>query len=338
MLRIAAVHKQFDGATVLDDVSLTVAAGEIVCLLGESGSGKTTLLRVVAGLETADGGDVLLDGDSLTGQPTHRRPFGLMFQDFALFPHMTVAENVGFGLKMAGMGAKDRSERTHEMLELVGLAGFGERSVDALSGGEQQRVALARSLAPRPRLLMLDEPLGSLDAALRDRLVTELRTIIKRVGLTALYVTHDQHEAFAIADRVAVMHAGRVAQVAPPQQLYQQPRSRYVAAFLGFQNLVPVLAHHTDHIDTPFGPLPTANVTGDTVLLHPAGLALAADGPLGATITAHVFLGRTHRLTVEGAHGATLTFEVTAQPGVTPKAGERVQVAVATWAIQELQA
>ena len=256
MLHAQSIHKQFDGNTVLDDVSLHIEEGEIVCLLGESGSGKTTLLRTIAGLEQSDSGEVLLDGDSLRGKPVHKRPFGLMFQDFALFPHMTVAENVAFGLKMQGIPTEEKTTRVAEMLKLVGLDGFGERSVNELSGGERQRVALARSLAPRPRLLMLDEPLGALDAALRDRLVTELRQIIKQVGLTAIYVTHDQHEAFAIADRIAVMHNGQLAQIATPQQLYQAPATRYVAAFLGFQNMVPVTATHTNHIETPLGTFP----------------------------------------------------------------------------------
>ncbi len=338
MLQIKAMQKQFDGTTVLDDVSLTVEAGEIVCLLGESGSGKTTLLRVVAGLETADNGDVQLEGRSLRGQPTHRRPFGLMFQEFALFPHMTVAENVGFGLKMQGKSEQTRTERVKEMLGLVGLVGFGERSVSELSGGERQRVALARSLAPSPRLLMLDEPLGSLDAALRDRLVSELRSIIKRVGLTAIYVTHDQHEAFAIADRIAVMHDGRIAQVAPPQQLYHFPTTRYVAEFLGFQNIFPVTGRTDDHIETIIGQLAAPEQKTDSILLHPAGLSLADDGPIHGNITHHVFLGRTNRLTVEHSSGHKLIFETASRPGVAPQVGEEVRVAVASWAIQGIEA
>jgi thiamine transport system ATP-binding protein len=337
MLQIHDAKKQFNETAVLYDVSLTVKAGEIVCLLGESGSGKTTLLRAIAGLETLDLGDVLLDGESLHGKPTHRRPFGLMFQDFALFPHMTVAENIGFGLKMQGLVATDNIQRVQDMLDLVGLGGFGGRSVSELSGGERQRVALARSLAPRPRLLMLDEPLGSLDAALRDRLVTELRTIIKQVGLTALYVTHDQQEAFAIADRVAVIHNGHLAQIATPPDLYHAPKTRYVAEFLGFQNFVAVEAIYAEQVDTAIGRLPTPTRHSDTLLLHPSGLSLAANGPISGTITQSVFIGRTNRLTVQHHSGVNLTFEARAQPGVSQAVGDQVRVNIEDWAIQGIQ-
>ena len=202
MLDIINVTRAFDGQAVLRGINLPVDQGEIVCLLGPSGCGKTTMLRIVAGLEHADGGDVRINGNSIMATPVHQRDFGLMFQDFALFPHMNVAENVGFGLRMRPVA--DDQQRVDEVIRLVGLAGFEQRDVGELSGGERQRVALARSLAPRPRLLMLDEPLGSLDAALRTRLVVELRQIIKQIGLTAIYVTHDQEEAFAIADRIAI--------------------------------------------------------------------------------------------------------------------------------------
>jgi ABC-type Fe3+/spermidine/putrescine transport system ATPase subunit len=212
MLEVRDVELAFGDLPVLRGVSLEAAEGEIVCLLGPSGCGKTTLLRVIAGLEVPERGDVIFDGRSVRDVPVHRRGFGLMFQDFALFPHLDVARNAAFGLRMMGIPAAERQRRVQEVLSLVGLAGFERRDVAKLSGGEKQRVALARSLAPNPRLLMLDEPLGSLDAALRERLVIEIREIIKQVGRAALYVTHDQHEAFAIADRIIIMNEGRFEQ------------------------------------------------------------------------------------------------------------------------------
>ena len=230
---------------MLHDVSLTADAGEIVCLLGPSGCGKTTLLRIVAGLENPDAGRVIFAGQDLAGVPAHRRNFGLMFQDYALFPHRDVAANVAFGLRMQGRAAGELAGRVGEMLALVALAGYETRRVTDLSGGEQQRVALARSLAPGPQLLMLDEPLGALDRALREQLMNELRLILKRVGVTVLYVTHDQEEAFAVADRVVIMRArpelgegGRVEQADTPQAVYRHPATAYVAQFLGFRNLL----------------------------------------------------------------------------------------------------
>ena len=245
LLEISHVSKSYPGLPVLHDLSLTADEGEIVCLLGPSGCGKSTLLRIVAGLETPDAGQVAFDGQDLAGVPPHRRHFGLMFQDYALFPHKDVAGNVAFGLRMARLPASEISARVAEMLALVGLSGYEQRRVTELSGGEQQRVALARSLAPGPRLLMFDEPLGALDRALREQLMNDLRAILKQVCVTALYVTHDQEEAFAIGDRVAIMRArpdlgegGRIEQIGTPQEVYRQPANAYVARFLGFLNLI----------------------------------------------------------------------------------------------------
>lgn len=258
-LSIRDVWKRYGNDTVaLKGVSLDVQPGEIVCLVGPSGCGKTTLLRIVAGLETADSGAVLLEGKNLLTLPVHARGFGLMFQEFALFPDKSVAGNIAFGLRMQAqkgdaqaLAKSEIAERVEEMLTLVNLRGYGERSIFALSGGERQRVALARSLAPRPRLLMLDEPLGSLDRALRESLMDELRTILKRLGLTAIYVTHDQQEALAIGDRVVVMNKGSIEQDAPPRTVWSAPANEFVARFLGFQNLLsaqvsaeqPAIAH-----------------------------------------------------------------------------------------------
>jgi len=229
---VSARHGRNDDET-LHDISFDVTAGEVIGVLGSSGSGKTTLLRVIAGLHVASEGSVILDGVDITTTPTHLRGVGLMFQEHALFPHLTVSDNVAFGLRMAKVPNPDRSIRVAEVLELVGLAGFGARDVSSLSGGERQRVALARTLAPSPRLLLLDEPMGSLDRILRDRLVSELRELIVDLGLTALYVTHDRSEAFALADRIAVLDEGAVVQIDTPAVLDACPTTEHVARLLG---------------------------------------------------------------------------------------------------------
>ncbi|SNU01850.1 ABC transporter [Ruaniaceae bacterium KH17] len=216
--------------TAVDGVSLEIATGEIVALLGPSGCGKSSLLRAVAGLEPLSSGDVLWDGESVAREPVHKRGFGLMFQDGQLFVHQDVAGNVGYGLFRQPRAERER--RVAEMLTLVGLAGYGERRVDTLSGGERQRVALARSLAPAPRMMMLDEPLSSLDRALREHLVVEMRQILRDADATALYVTHDQGEARAIADRIGVMMAGKLVQIGTPDELWANPATTEVEAFL----------------------------------------------------------------------------------------------------------
>ena len=240
MLSVSGAVVAFGRARALDELDLEVNEGEVVAILGPSGCGKSTLLRAVAGLQPLDAGEVRWDGEDLVGLAVHRRNFGLMFQEHALFPHRDVAANVGFGLRMQKMAAPQRLERVREVLALVGLAGFGERQVSTLSGGEAQRVALARSLAPEPRLLMLDEPLGSLDRPRRDELTEELRVLLRRVGVTVLHVTHDHDEAFAVADRVAVMQSGRVARIGTPAEIWHDPRRTDVARFLGHSNIVTV--------------------------------------------------------------------------------------------------
>jgi len=220
-------------AESLCDVSFDVAAGEVIGVLGSSGSGKTTLLRAISGLQSVSTGNVVFDGVDITKSPTHLRGIGLMFQEHALFPHLDVADNVSFGLRMAKMPKPDRSERVAEVLELVGLAGFGSRDIASLSGGERQRVALARTIAPSPLLLLLDEPMGSLDRVLRDRLVSELGDLINRLGLTVVYVTHDRSEAFELADRIAVLDRGQLVQLDTPEILDAQPATAHVAQLLG---------------------------------------------------------------------------------------------------------
>lgn len=297
MLQLIDVAKSYDGKTpALASFDLTVAAGEIVCLLGPSGCGKTTLLRLVAGLEQPDRGQMLFNGRDLIHTPVHQRNFGLMFQEFALFPHRTVGANIAFGLRMAGIDAAQSRLRVDEMLALVNLRGYADRSVFALSGGERQRVALARSLAPNPQLLMLDEPLGSLDRALREELMTELRTILKRVEVTALYVTHDQQEAFALGDRLVVMNNGRIEQVGTPQQVYGAPANAFVARFLGFQNLLPagIAPGQPPHVTTAVGDFvlrqaPASEDMGaSTLLIRPeAALTLTEEAPTALETAAH---------------------------------------------------
>ncbi|MBP7686380.1 MAG: ABC transporter ATP-binding protein, partial [Thermoflexales bacterium] len=237
LLQVAHLQKSFATA-VLNDVSFEINADEIVCLLGPSGCGKTTLLRVIAGLETADEGTVSFAGRDLRDVPVHQRGFGFMFQDFALFPHKNVWANVIFGLRMQNLPPDQIRQQAQAALEMVGLSGFEQRDVHQLSGGEKQRVALARSLAPQPKLLMLDEPLGALDRQLREELMIEIRRILKAAHLTAIYVTHDQAEAFAVADRVVIMNAGRIEQIGTPVEVYARPASEFVARFLGLPNLI----------------------------------------------------------------------------------------------------
>ncbi|MBN8928590.1 MAG: AAA family ATPase [Rhodospirillales bacterium 69-11] len=232
-IRIAGLRKSFGGQPALVDVALDAAPGEMVTLLGPSGCGKTTTLRCVAGFLAPDGGDILVDGRSILDVPLRRRDFGVVFQNYALFPHMTAAENVAYGLRVRRIAAGEIARRVAASLEEVGLTGYGDRLPRTLSGGQQQRVALARALVIHPRLLLLDEPLANLDAQLRQEMRALIRAVQRRQGITAFYVTHDQAEAMASSDRVAVMERGRVAQFATPREIYQRPVSRYVAAFTG---------------------------------------------------------------------------------------------------------
>ena len=238
LLRIDAVGKQFGSFTAVDHLSLDIKAGEFFALLGPSGCGKTTLLRMLAGFETPDSGRILLNGEDVAQTPPHRRPVNMMFQNYALFPHLNVRDNIAFGLRRAGMSRSEIASRVAELMALVRLEGLEKRRPEQLSGGQRQRVALARAVARRPQLLLLDEPLAALDKKLRDSTQRELLALQRQLGLTFIVVTHDQDEAMTLADRIGVMNAGRLAQVATPRQLYEEPRSRWVAEFVGDVNII----------------------------------------------------------------------------------------------------
>lgn len=238
MLELRHIFKTYEGKPLLDDISFELDRGETICLLGASGSGKSTLLRIIAGLEDPNSGSILFNGMDLASTPPHLRDFGLVFQDYALFPHLNVYDNIAFGLRMRHLGQSEIAERVANSLELVNLSGFEKRQVTDLSGGEQQRVALARALAIRPRLLMFDEPLGALDRALREDLLNELRMILHNTDIPAIYVTHDQEEAFTLADRVLILHDAEIVREGTPADVWANPGSAYVAGFLGLGNVL----------------------------------------------------------------------------------------------------
>jgi len=289
-LRLEGLSKHFGGTRAVDDVSLELEPGETLALLGPSGCGKSTLLRLVAGLERPDRGRVLFAGEDLTARPPQRRGFGMVFQDYALFPHLNVFQNVAYGLVEQGWREGRQRERVAELLSLVDLGGFEKRRVTELSGGQQQRVALARALAPEPRLLLLDEPLSNLDLTLRDDLKEALRRILDRLEVSALFVTHDQTEAFTVAGRVAVMRTGQLLQLGTAVGLYGQPTSVWVARFLGHPNLFET----TDALRHLAGkPLsePFVLLRGDLVRL--------GRGPQRARVVAQTHVGALHHLDLE---------------------------------------
>jgi ABC-type Fe3+/spermidine/putrescine transport system ATPase subunit len=329
ILTIQNVHKHFDDHVgVLHGISLEIRAGEIACLLGPSGCGKTTLLRIIAGLEAPDGGQVLFEGRSVLAVPVHKRGFGLMFQDYALFPHKDVTDNVAFGLQMQGVPAEELKRRVEEALELVNLQHLAHRDIHQLSGGEQQRVALARSLAPRPKLLLLDEPIGALDRTLRDRLLEELRSILKQVKVTVLYVTHDQSEAFAIADRVILIRQGQVIQVGAPEVVYREPANAWAATFLGMRNLLPGDCVAPGIVDTEIGRLQVEGCLRGptTVLIRPEAALVGSSQPgttIRGTLIGRSFRGALIHVLVRCASDTTLAFDLPAGAEI-PSNGEPV--------------
>lgn len=315
MLVVNNIQKSFGEVNALQNVSINVDRGELVGILGPSGCGKSTLLSIVAGLIQPDYGQIFWEGYPIMNKPSHKRNFGLMFQDFALFPHMNVYHNIAFGLEMAKMERDQIEYRVNEILNLVGLPGYELRDVNSLSGGEIQRVALARSLVPRPQLLMLDEPLGSLDRNLREKLVIDLRTILQTSNQTTLYVTHDQEEVFTIADRVAIMKEGTVEQFDTPQNLYRNPETIYVAKFLGMDNFFPGSIEQDggrNFIRTSIGIFPyDGKTTGEVVvLLRPDAVFLGDQGKykISGVINNLVYRGGIYRTTIN-LNGKFLTFD-----------------------------
>jgi ABC-type Fe3+/spermidine/putrescine transport system ATPase subunit len=308
-LRLDGLTKRWDDAVTVGPVDLAVEGGEIVALLGPSGSGKTTILRMLAGFETPDRGTITVAGQEVTHVPPARRRFGMVFQHYALFPHLDVGENVAFGLH--GLPRPLAAERVAQALAGVDLAGFERRKVQELSGGQQQRVALARALAPEPSVLLLDEPLSNLDPSLRERTRRELRTVIKRVGITALFVTHEQDEAFDLGDRIALLRAGRLEQVGPPEELYERPANLFVATFVGRANVFR-------------GPAAAAlgGQPGEVVVARPEALRFGATGFPGVVVERR-YTGAAAFFQVEG-EGAN-RFEVQSGPDAA-RVGERVLI------------
>jgi ABC-type Fe3+/spermidine/putrescine transport system ATPase subunit len=309
ILSIQEISKSFGNIQALDRISFDVGEGEIVALLGPSGCGKSTLLAIIAGLELPDLGTVLWNGNSLARTQPHLRKFGLMFQDFALFPHMDVYANIAFGLKMAHLDPTTIDQRVKEMLSLVGLPEFSNRDVNTLSGGEQQRIALARALANHPHLLMLDEPLGSLDRNLRERLVSDLKSILHRMHQTAIYVTHDQEEAFVISDRIILMNSGRVEQIGTPNEIYTDPASLFVARFLEMTNILPASIHLKDgtrQLTSPIGNFQVNTpLLGDVkILVRPDIARLNDSGPfiISGEFSELSFRGSRQRVTITVNH------------------------------------
>jgi len=293
VLRIGAVHKRFGALTVLDDCSLNVAEGEIVTLLGPSGCGKTTLLRCIAGFWAPDGGSIQIDGRDMGAVPVNRRPVGVVFQSYALFPHLTVAANIGYGLRMRGTPRAEIARRVARALETVSLSGLDARYPAQLSGGQQQRVAIARVLVLEPRVLLLDEPFNALDAKLRGTMQMELRQLIKRLGMTAIFVTHDQEEALTVSDRVAIMNAGRIEQVAPPEEIFDRPATAYVADFIGNSNFWVARAEG-GRVALPDGQAVATDLAGPVrVMVRPHNLRLRAGeaGPWRGEVLHHRSIG-----------------------------------------------
>jgi ABC-type Fe3+/spermidine/putrescine transport system ATPase subunit len=330
LLESKAVSKQYADKTILDRIDFCLQSGEILCLLGPSGSGKTTLLRVLAGLEAADQGQVCFAGHDMAAISPHKRNFGMMFQEYALFPHKNVADNICFGLEMQHWQRDRQQQRLTEMLALVGLDNYGNRRIDELSGGEQQRVALARSLAPQPQLLLLDEPLGSLDRMLRDRLAAEIRAILKSQGVTAVFVTHDQAEAFVVADKIAILQQGRLEQFASPEQVYRSPATAGVARFLGFRNILDFSTARLPEPDCLLDNLPewfSKQGTG-LLLIRPEAAAVSSGLEPGnlpqfsGQVLARRFQGQSYQLVVE-RESVQLTFDLAIDPR-PPGKGESI--------------
>ncbi|TFC14739.1 ABC transporter ATP-binding protein [Cryobacterium algoritolerans] len=326
VVEFSGVTKHFGAHRALDGFDLTLHAGEFVALLGPSGSGKTTALRALAGLETADAGTILIDGVDVSTLPTSRRDMGMVFQAYSLFPHLSAGENVEFGLRMRGVAATLRRNRARDALALVGLADHYDRFAHQLSGGQQQRVALARALVTEPRVLLLDEPLSALDAKVRVALREEIRRIQTELGITTLFVTHDQDEALAVADRVAVMRDGGIEQVGTPEDLYSRPASPFIADFVGLSNqLAGVVRHGFAQVyGTKLPLVDPSQADGDVlVLVRPEDLEFSGDGMAGVVV-ASSFHGSLRRTRVRLTDGAVVSVQHVVR--VQPATGDSVRL------------
>jgi putative spermidine/putrescine transport system ATP-binding protein len=339
-VRIEACGKTFiDGTRALEPATLDIARGETLVLLGPSGCGKTTMLRIIAGLELPDpGGKVLFDGKDMTSVPIERRNVGMVFQSYALFPNMSVSDNIGYGLKIRGVPTKERAARVAELVALTNIAGLENRRIDQLSGGQRQRVALARAVAIRPGILLLDEPLTALDAALRDRLRGELNRLLRALGITTIYVTHDQAEAMELGDRVVVMQKGTIAQIGTPREIYFTPQSRFVAEFIGAANIIEspiengclILPGGRQAIGSD------ANFPNAVAMIRPETIRVVETGsaPLSGVIDSVSFIGDRQRLVISGV--SNRLFTVDAPNTVQAKAGERVGLLISPEAVRLL--
>lgn len=334
-IEMQGLHKRFGRDTVaLNGVDLTIEAGEFFTLLGPSGCGKTTLLRILAGLEEPDDGHLSIGGRDITDVPPHKRSVNTVFQSYALFPHLSVRENLAFGLKMQGLGAAERDARVARVAEFIQLGDLVDRRVDQLSGGQRQRIALARALVCEPDVLLLDEPLSALDAGLRGQLQVELLRIQKRLGMTFVFVTHDQQEAMVMSDRIAVLNGGIIQQVGPPREVYEHPANAFVARFMGHDNLYPITARDGDRLTTSLGEL-TAEAAGEggLLLIRPETLDLLPGEVVGEN---HLFATVSERL-YRGSHAeyrleigeSTLQATLNNRGRHLPEMGERVTVVVA---------
>ncbi|HEU5421610.1 MAG TPA: ABC transporter ATP-binding protein [Streptosporangiaceae bacterium] len=334
-VRLDGLRRRYGQVVALDGVDLTLHPGELVALLGPSGCGKTTTLRLLAGLEDADDGQIIVGGADISRLPASKRDMGMVFQAYSLFPHLTVAQNVAFGLRLRKVSKQDRDRRALEMLELVGLSAQADRYASQISGGQQQRVALARALAIEPKVLLLDEPLSALDAKVRSQLRDEIRRIQLEVGITTLFVTHDQEEALAIADRVGVMQDGRIEQLGPPTEIYSRPASSFVAEFVGLTNRLPGQVSGGQVVVRGCQlPLVDHSVADGPViaLVRPEAVTVSAagggeSGPLAGTVIAVTFLGATSRVTVD-LGGTTIMAQLPTADAAQVTAGTPVTLAI----------
>ncbi len=337
-VEVIDIAKRFGTVDAVRPLSLKVEAGEFLTLLGPSGCGKTTLLRMIAGLEQVSGGSILVGGADVTAEPPNRRDTSIMFQDYALFPHKSVADNIGYGLKMRGMRREERAARAGDWLERIGLPGYGDRLPHQLSGGQRQRVALARALILEPGVLLLDEPLGALDAGLRRQLQGELRRLHRDVGLTFIAVTHDQEEAITMSDRIAVMREGAIEQLGNPEAIYDRPRTEFVARFIGRCNVIEgtVAGQEGDRmlVDTKalgrvLAAASASRPTGKAIKLavRPEAIEAVRDGGVPAKIREVVFAGAGCRVDVTASDGSPIEMELDRR-GPVARTGEMIAIAV----------